>query len=106
VFDQQGGDELPQPWLPLLHVNVHVLDEQPAVDRAGVASQQVVPQRVFVQLMSHIEAAHTAVPLAGGGLQRFPQFPQFDVSVAVFTHAVPQRVRLPQFTRHEPFSQI
>jgi hypothetical protein len=106
VFDQQGGVEPPQPWLPLLQVNVQAFPEQPAVERAGVASQQLVPQRVFVQLMSQVELEHTAVPLAGGGLHRFPQFPQFEGSFVRFTHVVPQRLRVPQLTTHEPFSQI
>jgi hypothetical protein len=106
VFDQQGGVEPPQPWLPLLQVNVQLFPEQPAVARTGVASQQLVPQRVFVQLMSHIEEAHTAEPLAGGAVHRFPQFPQFEVSFVRFTHVLPQRVRVPQLTTQEPFSQI
>jgi hypothetical protein len=86
--------------LPELHVNVQVFVEQPAVARAGVASQQLVPQRVLLQLMSQPELVHTAVPFDAGGLQRLPHSRQFDVSVATLTHAVPQRVRVPQSTTH------
>ena len=85
-------------------MKVHVLLEQPAVERAGVASQQVEPQRVFVHLMSHPELVQTAEPFDAGGLQRVPQLRQFDVSLARLTHEVPQRVRLPQSTTQAPFS--
>ena len=85
-------------------MNVQVFDEQPAVERAGVASQQVDPQRVLVQLMSQPELVQTAEPLAAGGLHLVPQLRQFDVSVARFTQDVPQRVWLPQSTTQLPFS--
>ena len=106
MFDQQGGVELPQPWLPLLQVKLQLFPEQPAVERGGVASQQLVPQRVFVQLMSQVEALHTAEPFAGGAVHRVPHIPQFDVSFVRFTHVLPQRVKVPQLTTQEPFSQI
>jgi hypothetical protein len=91
----------------VLHVKLHVFPEQPALERAGVAPQQLVPQRVLVQLMSQPEAPHTALPFEDGGLQRLPQLKQFDVSVARLTQVLPQRVwPLPQLTRQAPASQI
>lgn len=86
-------------------MNAQVLPEQPALERTGVASQQVVPQRVLLQLMSQPELAQTALPFAAGGLQRLPQLKQFEVSVDRFTQAVPQRLRLPQSTTQVPDSQ-
>jgi hypothetical protein len=88
--------------LPLLHVKVQVFPEQPAVARAGVAPQQLEPQRVFVQLMSQPDVVHTAEPFAGGGVQRVPQARQFEVSVDRFTQLLPQRVRFPQLMRQLP----
>lgn len=86
-------------------MNVQVLPEQPAVEPLGVAVQQLVPQRVFVQLMSQPVAVHTALPLAAGGLHLVPHIRQFDVSVARLTQLVPQRVLVPQSTTQDPFSQ-
>jgi hypothetical protein len=91
--------------LPEAQVKVQLLPEQPAVAPAGVAAQQLVPQRVFEQAMSQPEAVHTALPLDAGGLHLVPQAKQFDVSVARLTQAVPQRVLVPQSTTHAPFSQ-
>lgn len=85
-------------------MNEHVFPEQPAVERAGAASQQLVPQRVLVQLMSQPEPVQTALPLAEGGLHLVPQLRQFEVSVARFTQELPQRVLLPQSTTQVPFS--
>jgi hypothetical protein len=67
--------------LPELHAKLQVLPEQLAAARAGVASQQLVPQRVLVQLMSQPELVQTALPFAAGGLHLLPQLKQFDVSV-------------------------
>jgi hypothetical protein len=88
-----------------LQAKVQVFPEQPAVEPEGVAPQQLVPQRVFVQLMSQPELPHTAVPFDAGGLHLVPQALQFEVSVARFTHELPQRVWLPQSTTQLPFSQ-
>jgi len=93
-----------QPWLLPLHVNVQVLPEQPADEPVGVGPQQLVPQRVFVQLMSQPVAAHTAVPLAGT-LHLLPQVRQFNGSVARLTQELVQRVLVPQSTTQAPFSQ-
>jgi hypothetical protein len=91
--------------LPLLHVKVHVLPEQPAVARAGAGGQQLVPQRLFEQLMSQPEAVQTAAPSLAGGVQRLPQLKQFDVSVERFTQLVPHRVcPVLQRGRHVPSS--
>lgn len=78
--------------MPELHAKLQVFPEQLAVERAGVASQQLVPQRVLLQLMSQPEPPQTALPLAAGGLHLLPQLKQFEVSVDRLTHEVPQRV--------------
>ena len=96
---------VPQPWLPLLQVNVQVLPEQPAVEPGGAVAQQLVPQRILVQLMSQPVAVHTALPLAAGGSHLVPHARQFCVSVARLTQALLQRVLFPQSTTQEPFSQ-
>lgn len=81
-----------QAWLPLVQVKLQVLVEQLAWASAGVAAQQLVPQRVSLQLMSQPDEPHTAEPFEAGGLHLVPQLLQFDVSVARFTQEVPQRV--------------
>jgi len=91
--------------LPELQVNVQLLPEQPAVARAGVAPQQLEPQRVLLQLMSQPVLVHTAVPLAAGGLHFVPQLKQFDVSVDRFTQEVPQRPSVPQSVTQAPLWQ-
>ena len=81
-----------QAWLPLVQLKTHVLLEQLVCASCGAAAQQLVPQRVLLQLMSQPEEPHTAVPLEAGGVHLVPQLLQFCVSVARFTQAVPQRV--------------
>jgi hypothetical protein len=86
-------------------LNVQVLPEQPGVEPVGPVPQQLVPQRVLVQLMSQPVVLHTAVPLDAGGSHLLLQVKQFDRSVAKLTQVLPQRDSAPQFTTQLPFSQ-
>ena len=45
-----------------------------------------------ILFVSQPELVQTAEPFAAGGLHFVPQVRQFDVSVATFTHELPQRV--------------
>ena len=84
---------------------MQLLPEQPAVAPVGVAAQQLVPQRVLLQLISQPVWVHTAVPLELGGLHLVPQLKQFDVSVARLTQEDPHRLKLPQSATQLPLWQ-
>ena len=84
---------------------MQVLPEQTVVAPDGAAAQQLVPQRVLVQLMSQADDAHTPLPLDAGGGHTLPQVEQFYASLVRLTQAVPQRVFVPQSTTQALFSQ-
>jgi len=91
--------------LPVLHVKAHVLPEQPAWAPLGVAPQQLVPQRVLLQLMSQPLALHTAEPLEAGPVHLLPQPKQFKGSADTFVHVEPHSVWLPQSLTQAPLWQ-
>lgn len=75
-------------------------------DPAAGALQQLLPQRRTEQLISHVEAEHTALPVeAAGGAHRLPQVPQLYGSEVSVTQVVPQRSCVPQSLTQAPDSQ-
>jgi hypothetical protein len=93
---------VPQAWLPALQEKAHVLPEQLTCAPEGAAAQQLLPQRVLLQVMSQLLAVHTAEPLEAGGVHFMPQAEQFDGSVAKLVQFEPQSVWLPQSLTQVP----